>query len=122
MDGLYRKESAPEKFFLLFGGLSFLIGVLSCLFEIFFSYAAERAYPVCRNVFKGCSRCDAAVRVTDFRIVNITANHANVLVHNKFVLNLFSGSLFCRNNAYEIIVPKMRMSVYLMDYVPVRYP
>lgn len=55
--------------------------------EIVFAYAAERAHPVIGDVFKGRSGFDATVRIACCRVVNITADIANVLLHNVVVFN-----------------------------------
>ena len=55
--------------------------------EIVFAYAAERAHPVIGDVFKDRSGFDATVRIACCRVVNITAEIANVLLHNVVVFN-----------------------------------
>ena len=49
--------------------------------EVFFAYSAKWAYPVCREVLECCSRLDSAVRVSYCRIINVSADDANVFFH-----------------------------------------
>ena len=56
-------------------------GPLLYRLEVFFSYSAQWAYPVCRKIFKCCSRSDSAVFVTDCRIIYISADYTYVLFH-----------------------------------------
>ena len=49
--------------------------------EIVLADAADGAYPVVGDVRKGGARRDAAVRVAHFRVLDVAAYVANVLVH-----------------------------------------
>ncbi len=53
--------------------------------EIFLADSAQRAYPVCREIFESCSRLDSAVRIAYCRIVLVSADDANVLFHTLFL-------------------------------------
>ena len=55
-----------------------------CLFsfEVVFAYSAQRANPIFRNIFPCCARLNSVIRITDFRIINITADSAYILIHN----------------------------------------
>jgi hypothetical protein len=55
--------------------------------EILFPYAAKRADPICRDIFKSSSRGDTAVRIADCGIIHISADFAYVLFHNLKVFN-----------------------------------
>ena len=58
--------------------------------EIVFAYAADGAYPIFGNVFKGCAGGDAAIGVAYFGVIHITAGFANVLLHKLFNVLMFS--------------------------------
>ena len=49
--------------------------------EIVLADSAQRAYPVCRKVFEGCSRSDSAVFIAYCRIIDISAYNTNILFH-----------------------------------------
>jgi hypothetical protein len=49
--------------------------------EFILGYAANRANPALRNIFKRRARVDALIRVTGFRVVNIIARIACILLH-----------------------------------------
>ncbi len=49
--------------------------------EVFFSGAAERAYPVVREILKCCSGCDSAFGITFRGIVNISTRSTLILRH-----------------------------------------
>ena len=53
---------------------------------MFFPYPARRASPVIRNVFEWSSRSYTVFGVTFCRIIDVSANDANVLFHNKCLL------------------------------------
>lgn len=48
--------------------------------------SAEGAYPILRDVLKGCSRLDAAVRITYLGIIDPATDCALVLLHDKLFL------------------------------------
>ena len=52
---------------------------LTYFLEHVFTYTANRATPVIRKILKGSSRFDATVRITFFRVINITAGTALIL-------------------------------------------
>ena len=49
--------------------------------EVILAYAAEWANPIFRNIFPCCARLDAIIRIAYFRVINITANIAYILIH-----------------------------------------
>jgi hypothetical protein len=51
--------------------------------EVFFGYAADGTNPVIRQIFESDARLNASVRITEFRVVNITAHIANIFLHNQ---------------------------------------
>ncbi len=55
-----------------------------CLFslEVVLAYSAQRAYPIFRDIFPCCARLYSVIRITNFRVINVTANSAYILVHN----------------------------------------
>lgn len=61
-------------------------------FEIVFSYTAEWAYPIFRNIFKTCSRFNSSIWVTCCGVVDPSAYYASVL-HN-CILFLMVNILF----------------------------
>ena len=56
--------------------------------EVVLAYAADGAYPVFGDVFKGSAGGDAAVGVAYFGVINVTTGVANVLFHNRHVLKV----------------------------------
>lgn len=63
-----------------------MTGMLLLRLEVFLSYSAERAYPVCRKILKRCSRSDSAVLVTYCRVIHIPADYAYILFHVQIFL------------------------------------
>lgn len=61
--------------------MSVLRVFLLLFLEVLFTYAAERAQPICRQVFKLGSRGYAIVGVAHSGVVDIPAYFANVLFH-----------------------------------------
>ena len=53
--------------------------------EIGFVYAADRAGPIERKIFKGGAGGDAVVGITDFGIIHITAHVTYVFFHNLMI-------------------------------------
>ena len=53
---------------------------------MFFPYPARRASPVIRNVFEWSSRSYTVFGVTFCRIIDVSANDANVLFHDVYIL------------------------------------
>ena len=72
------------------GGKSLFYLIIKRLFlrEIGFVYAADRAGPIERKIFKGGAGGDAVVGITDFGIIHITAHVTYVFFHN---LMIFKG-------------------------------
>jgi hypothetical protein len=54
--------------------------------EVILAYSADGAYPIFRDVFKGCAWGDAAIRIANFWVIHVTTGFANVLFHK---LNCF---------------------------------
>ena len=77
----YKKEKNRRKpqFHLLFLMIIQTAGLLSI--EAVFSYAAERANPILRNIFPCCARSYSVIRVACFRVINITAYAAYIFIH-----------------------------------------
>ena len=50
--------------------------------EVILAHSAKRTNPIIRNILKRCSRLYAAVRVSNFGVVDVTTNVTNVLFHN----------------------------------------
>lgn len=44
-------------------------------------YAADRAYPVFRNILKRCTRRDTAIRISNLGIIDISAGITYILLH-----------------------------------------
>lgn len=66
---------------LVYKVMAILMAALFHWLEVFFAYSAQWANPVCRKIFKCCSRSDSAVFVTDCRIIYISADYTYVLFH-----------------------------------------
>lgn len=49
--------------------------------EVFLAYAAKRAYPIRRKVFKCCTRLYSAVRISHCWIIYVSADYANIFFH-----------------------------------------
>lgn len=71
------------------GGIAMLSQYDCILFsaETVLAYTAERADPVSRNIFPCCTRCYAVVRITDSRIINISAYITYILIHYTSLLD-----------------------------------
>lgn len=41
------------------------------------------AYPIVRNIFKRCPRCNAMLRITLFRVIGIATRITEILLHKK---------------------------------------
>ena len=72
---------------LLETGKGILLLLRLCLGELILAYAAEGAYPVSGEVFKGCAGSDAVFGITYCGVVFIPANVTNVL-HNSCWLKM----------------------------------
>ena len=48
---------------------------------MFLSHSACRTGPIIRNVLKSCSRCNSVLRVALFRIIDVSAEDANISFH-----------------------------------------
>ena len=57
--------------------------VISLRFEHILGYGAKRAYPAVRNILERGPRCDARIRIPDFRIVDISTDGADVFLHHE---------------------------------------
>ena len=51
-------------------------------FELVFSSPADWTGPVIRYVFKSCSGCNAICRISNFRVILISANETLVFFHD----------------------------------------
>ena len=51
------------------------------LLEHIFGRAAKRANPIVRDVLESGAWGDAAVRITDFWIIDVAAKRADILIH-----------------------------------------
>ena len=49
--------------------------------EIVLAYSAEWASPILRNILESGSRSDSVIRISDCRIILVSADFANILFH-----------------------------------------
>lgn len=50
--------------------------------ELILAYAAQRAYPIISESFKCGSGFNSVIRISQFGIINITANVTNIFTHS----------------------------------------
>ena len=53
---------------------------------MFFSDSASRACPVIGDILEWSARLDAVFRVTLCRIIDVSADYANIFIHNVYLL------------------------------------
>ena len=66
--------------------------LLFCFFEHVLADSADGADPVIGNILKGCAGSDAAVGITNLRIIHISAGITYILIHNKTLLRIIALS------------------------------
>ena len=62
--------------------------------EIVLAYSAEWASPILRNILESGSRSDSVIRISDCRIILVSADFANILFHccKNLVLQIYTIS------------------------------
>ena len=75
-------------------------------FEILFSYATIRTFPVIRNIFPASARRNTMFLVTYFLIINITTNCT-------LIFSVRHNNLIC----YRIVMP-----LFYTDLITLEYP
>ena len=56
--------------------------------EHIFAYAAKRAAPIVGQIFESGAGSDAAVRITDRRVIDVVTNCATILFHSPKIFRL----------------------------------
>ncbi len=72
--------------------------------KIILANAAERTYPVIRKSFKSSSGSNSVVRITDFRIVNITTYITNIFFHHRTPFKISERKRLTADLAYKKII------------------
>ena len=54
--------------------------------EVLLAYTANGADPILRDILESCAGCDSAIGITDFGVIFVAANSANILLHSLILL------------------------------------